>query len=44
MLSETNVSGVCIISITVDSTDGSERWKAVNKMHINIVELPKVKE
>lgn len=44
LLSETNVSGVFIISVTVGSTDGSERWKAMNKMHINIVEMPKVKE
>lgn len=39
-----NVSGVFIMPITVGSTDGPVRWKAMNKMHINIVELPKVKE
>jgi len=39
-----NVSGVFIIPFIVGSTDGSVRWEAMNKMHINIVELPKVKE
>lgn len=39
-----NVSGVFIIPITVGSTDGFVRLKAMNKMHINIVELLKVKQ
>lgn len=39
-----NASGVFIIPLTVGSTDGSVRWKAMNKMHINMAELPQVKE
>lgn len=36
-----NVSAVFMTPITVSSTDGSVRWKVMNKMCIHIVELPK---